>query len=243
MKRISYILLFISAISFVGLFFIDPIPQSLQYHQFADSKSLLGIPNFFDVISNFGFLVVGLYGIFLARSINQSKFAWISFFVGVTFVSIGSSYYHWAPSNSTLVWDRLPMAMGFMGLFVAFLSEIIDQKCEKYLLIPLILAGMGSVIYWHYADDLRVYVLVQVLPIISILAGVIIERPKGSKFWILGMIFYGFAKLCEFYDGQIYTLLNEVVSGHTLKHLIAALGIHCFSVLLKYKNSNLANIK
>lgn len=40
-------------------------------------------------------------------------------FAGVLLTSAGSTWYHLAPTNDSLVWDRLPMTLGFMGLFAA----------------------------------------------------------------------------------------------------------------------------
>lgn len=41
---------------------LRPIPQPLSYHNFADTRRLLGIPRAFDVLSNLPFLIVGLLG-------------------------------------------------------------------------------------------------------------------------------------------------------------------------------------
>ena len=103
----------------------SPIPQDLSYHNFADKRAIFGVPNFFDVISNVLFFFVGWAGIQAARQNVQesSRPAWIVFFVGILLIGIGSAFYHWTPDNFTLVWDRLPMTVGFMGLFVALLSE------------------------------------------------------------------------------------------------------------------------
>jgi len=51
-------------ISFVSLFFIEPISQDLAYHSFADNRVMLGVSNFFDVASNLPFIFVGLLGLF-----------------------------------------------------------------------------------------------------------------------------------------------------------------------------------
>ena len=45
-------------------------------------------------------------------------------------VAIGSSYYHWKPSNSRLVWDRLPMTVGFMSLVAVVISETLGIAGE-----------------------------------------------------------------------------------------------------------------
>ncbi|CAF3493089.1 unnamed protein product [Rotaria sp. Silwood1] len=104
--------------------FVPPVPQAQSYHNFADRRSLrqlipslsfINIPNALDVLSNIPFLIVGLYGLYLLLTpktivflTSFEKFRWIIFFISISFVCVGSAYYHLRPYNSTLVWDRLP---------------------------------------------------------------------------------------------------------------------------------------
>jgi hypothetical protein len=115
------------SIAVAAVFLLPPIPQSQAYHSFADQRTMLGIPRCLDVVSNAPFLLVGLLGIaFLIRRPAQDEPAhfiesrerwhYFFFFLGVTLTSLGSSYYHLAPGNERLVWDRLPMTLGFMSL-------------------------------------------------------------------------------------------------------------------------------
>lgn len=227
----------------IGAYVVGPVSQSQAYHQFADQRALLGIPHAFDFISNVGFLVVGIWGIvFVTRSPNprifiSSKERWpyFLFFLGVTLTAFGSSYYHLAPDNARLVWDRLPMAMGFMALFAAVLSERINPVLAGRTLVPLVSVGIGSVFYWRWTDlagrdDLRLYALVQFgsLAAVLLLCATLPSRySRGSDmFVVVGL--YALAKILEALDKQIFAL-GGVVSGHTLKHLAAA--IACFWVL------------
>jgi hypothetical protein len=118
------ILAIVSLGTIAAVFLHSPIPQSLDYHRFADRRTLLGIPNCFNVLSNVIFLVVGVLGLrFLFRGDGASaansftyrseRWPYVVFFLGVTLTAFGSAYYHLAPENSRLVWDRLPMAIGF----------------------------------------------------------------------------------------------------------------------------------
>ena len=51
-----------------GMLALPPIPQSQEYHRFADQRTFLGIPNFLNVASNAAFLLVGATGLlFLCR--------------------------------------------------------------------------------------------------------------------------------------------------------------------------------
>jgi len=106
---------------------VGPIPQDPNYHLFADARTFFGIPNFNDVVSNLGFALVGAFGtLALAGGMRAAIFErsadarpYLIFFVGIALVSVGSVYYHWAPSNERLFWDRLPMSIGFMAISAA----------------------------------------------------------------------------------------------------------------------------
>ena len=103
-----------------------PFGQDQNYHDFADKRGLLGIPNFGDVASNLLFFLVGLAGVKLCidKSLGRLEKAWFVMFAGIALVGIASAYYHWDPNDYTLVWDRMSLTVGFMGLFVAILGEI-----------------------------------------------------------------------------------------------------------------------
>ena len=211
---------------------LDPIRQHAGYHRFADQRVILGVPNFFDVSSNVAFLLVGVTSVlFLARRTVSLRFAWLTFFVGVAIVSAGSGYYHANPNDGTLVWDRLPMTIAFMGLFAAILGEYVDERLGKVLLVPAVLLGLFSVLYWHWFGDLRFYFWIQLIPLLTVPAVMILFRSRYSHGWVLlvALALYGLAKVAEAYDGEIFALTRQLFSGHTLKHLLAALS--CLTVL------------
>ena len=160
------------------VFLFPPIAQDLAYHDFADKRPLAQVPNAGDVLSNIPFCIVGLWGLLMLwrqrGGDTAARLLWHVFFFGVFLVGFGSGYYHWAPDNQTLVWDRLPMTIAFMSLFSLVIAERIRPSLG-YALFPLLLAaGAGSVWYWAYtesigAGDLRPYALVQFLPMVLIL--------------------------------------------------------------------------
>jgi len=211
-----------------------PFGQDPKYHDFADRRTFFGIPNFFDVTSNLAFLLVGIAGlrICLRNCLDKSRNAWVALFAGVTLVSAGSAYYHWYPGNQTLVWDRLPMTIGFMGLFAALSGEYIGERLGVLLLVPALILGFASVVYWHWFDDLRFYYWVQLLPLLTIPVVMVLYRARHSHQWLLlaGLGGYALAKISEANDRQILVLSQGVISGHTLKHLLSALA--CFAILL-----------
>ena len=226
-----YILLIaVIAGSFAAVLALKPIPQPSWYHDFADRRNIAGVPNFFDVVSNVPFLIVGIMGLsYCLRNREEARASWIVFFLGVGLVFFGSVYYHIAPGNATLFWDRLPMAMGFMALLVGLLSEQAGGKTEKYFLLPAVLLGLGSVIYWGIFDDLRFYIWVQAAPLLTLPLALLLFRSFYDKRGLLIAALAGYllAKVFEVYDRQVYSLTGEILSGHTLKHLFAALGC-CF---------------
>lgn len=226
--------------SFIWVFTLAPIPQPQSYHAFADTQMIFGIPNFFNVFSNIFFLIVGLLGIrfCIHQDFIGTRSAWLAFFVGVALVSVGSSYYHWNPNNMTLVWDRLPMTIGFMGLLIALLSEYVDTSLSNNLLLSFtLLFGAGTVLYWHLTDDLRFYLWVQVLPlmVIVLLTSLFKSPYRGQWMILIVLAFYILAKITELYDAEIFTATHDFVSGHTIKHYLAALSCYCVLLMLKQR--------
>jgi len=232
-----YVLLIVLVFGSLGsLLTLEPIGQDVSYHDFADTRLFFGIPNCFDVVSNLPFLIVGFLGLklCLGSELGELSQAWALFFIGVGLVSAGSAYYHWNPNNETLVWDRLPMTVGFMSLFAALLGEYIHQRVGKLLLWPLVLIGLASVLHWHWADDLRVYIWVQFIPLLIIPLLMLMFKSTYTHSWLilLALGWYVFAKVAEYYDGSILHATASIVSGHTLKHVFAAAGAYSLYLML-----------
>ncbi len=224
-ESIGYIILIVIALSaIVGIFLSAPISQDECYHIFSDKDSLLGIPNFWNVVSNLPFLIVGAIGILKVKHLEKYHVQYLLFFLGICFVSIGSAYYHLNPSNETLIWDRLPMTLAFMALFSLVISEFIDDKIGKLLLIPLLLLGILSIAVWILFNDLRIYALVQFYPVLAIpVILVFFKSNTGKVYWHL-LIAYIIAKLLEHFDRETHDIL-KIISGHSLKHIVAAIGV------------------
>jgi hypothetical protein len=203
----------------------------------ADTRAFLGIPNFADVSSNVAFLLVGIAGLVLCagRRVDGAAHAWTVFFGGVALVFFGSVWYHWSPDNATLVWDRLPMTVAFMGLLIAVVSEHAGTRLERLLLFPAVAAGIASVAWWAWTDDLRAYLWVQAAPLICIVYVLLVYRAAYTHRGCLALAFvaYTAAKAAEFQDSEIYAFTSQAVSGHTLKHLLAALGIYFVYLMLR----------
>ena len=206
-----------------------PIRQPLAYHDFADGRALLGVPNLLNVATNLPFLVVGLMGLAfcLRRRQPDAPWSWITFFAGVTLVFLGSAYYHLRPNNETLVWDRLPMTVGFMGLLLAVLAEHATPRLARYGLVPAVSIGVLSVVYWSYLDDLRPYFSVQLAALVGVAATLLLFRGRYSHRGLLlvALLTYGLAVVSEQLDHEIYALTFNALNGHSLKHLLAALAL------------------
>jgi hypothetical protein len=219
---------------------MSAIPQPVEYHQFADQRKFLGIPNFANVVSNLIFIFFGIYALFVIwfRSVSadelMSSASIYIFYLGLIAIGATSAYYHWSPSNDGLLWDRLAMSISFMALFSFILSAHFHQRVGSYLLMPLMVLGVASVVYWYYTEslgqgDLRAYLLVQFLPVILIPFILLLfpsKKYQAGYIWLV-LLIYILAKLAEHYDAQIMHALVEI-SGHSIKHILSALAAMIF---------------
>ncbi|KAJ6711358.1 hypothetical protein OIU79_007751 [Salix purpurea] len=228
----------VAILCFIILMLVTPsIPQSEEYHNFADQRDLFfGIPNTLNVVSNFPFLVIGVDWSY--SLLPGEVWGWNCFFVGVVAVAFGSGYYHLKPDDDRLVWDRLPMTIAFTSIVAIFILERIDERKGTFSIIPLLLAGAISIAYWRFFDDLRPYAVVQFVPCIAIPLMAILLPPMytHSMYWLWAAGFYLLAKVEEAEDKPIYKWTHHIVSGHTLKHLCAAM-VPVFLTLMLAKRS------
>jgi hypothetical protein len=234
--RIAALLTF--SVLAITIFYTRPaFPQDLTYHRFVDDRTFLGVPNALNVLSNIPFFLVGIAGLIVCRVKWRSMHFcdpregcfFVAFSLGVALTALGSSYYHLAPGNERLLWDRLPVAIAFMGLFAAIIAERVNVQLGLLLLIPLVLFGLASVVYWDWTErigqgDLRFYYVIQFYPmlVIPLMLVFFSGRYTRTAEWFIVFAFYVLAKVCEQLDGPIYEATNYFVSGHTLKHLLVA---------------------
>lgn len=218
-----------------------PILQDRGYHLFADARSCLGITNFGNVASNLLFLLTGTAGMHWCWHKRSGAWrSWLVFFTGVALVFFGSAYYHSTPGDDTLVWDRLPMTMAFMGLFTALVSEHLGNKLEPGLLALALLTGISSVLWWQYSGDLRIYVWVQGAPLLAIpyVIAAFPARYTHRHYLLYGVGFYALAKVAESFDHPIYAATGAVISGHSVKHLLAAIAVFCVYRMLRRRGQS-----
>jgi hypothetical protein len=229
--------LLLTLLAVVTVLFLPPIPQPATYHHFADARTLWGIPNALNVLSNLPFLLAGIWGLLVEARANfldsRERMPYGVLFAGVALTAFGSAWYHLAPDNDRLVWDRLPITVGFMGFFAAVISERLSLRAGRALLWPLVAAGIASVFYWRWTEmqgsgDLRWYLLVQLYPLLAIplLMALFSPRYTAGRYVPLAIALYIVAKVFELADGPVLAALH-FVSGHTLKHLAAAAASAC----------------
>ncbi len=262
--KVLYLISLLLGISVVALLLHGPVLQSDAYHHFADDRTLLShVSNTLNVLSNLAFLlplIVLLKGLsFYLHNPSSGakggiKLSAYIFAIGSCGVALGSSYYHAHPTSSTLVWDRLPMTICFAAIFAEFLRQYVSKAAGTVSLWFLLAFGIQSVMYWQIIGDLRPYVLVQFFPLVAIplIASIIgtetrtfarwlryLANPaeRSTRLWRNAFLCYGVAKVLEALDASIYTLTDQLVSGHSLKHI--ASGIACayaFMAIMEYRD-------
>lgn len=215
------------ALAALGMVVHGPIPQLEHYHEFADTRSWHGIPHAADVLSNLAFAFVAAWALprVLDRSapLGGARAGYIVFVVALATTAIGSSYYHWAPDDARLVWDRLPIALACAGLLAAIHARAYPQAAHGAWLFALCAFAAASVAWWSVTADLRPYLLLQaaalvVIPLWQAAAG----APRHERIGFAAAIgLYVVAKAVELADAPILAATG-FVSGHTLKHLLAA---------------------
>lgn len=215
--------------------FLPAMPQPLAYHDFADKRLDYGIQNFFDVVSNGAFTLAGLAGlvsVLRPRTCFQNpaeRWPYAVFVVGVLLTGLGSCYYHLEPNNETLFWDRLPMTISFMSLIAAQLVDRINVRVGLLALVPMLLVGIGSVVYWIVTErqgrgNVMPYAVLQAYSVFVLLLLAALHPSRYTHGNAIYAVFAGYmlAKGFEHFDREIFELTGAV-SGHTLKHVAAGL--------------------
>lgn len=222
-------------------------PQPQAYHAFADDRAFLGVPNFANVISNAGFLAVGWLGLRFLRGPGcrgfleeQGRWPYLAFFAGAVLTALGSAYYHWAPTDDTLAWDRSAMTLVFSALVAAVLADRSDSKAVLPAFLLIAALGVGTVVYWRAsaalaAENVLPYLTFQAAACALALA-LTVWPSRYTRRADLGVAFllYAAALAAEWHDHAIFAL-GQVVSGHTLKHLLAAAAMYWVLRMLMWR--------
>lgn len=236
------VLLIVFALALAG-----PIHTPAHYHAFADQRGWGTLPRAADVLSNLPFLWVGtlgLLGIGRGRWLApRVRIAMQAFFVAIVLTAAGSWWYHLQPDDVRIMWDRLPIALACGALFAAVLEECSSVRPPLGWLPTLLLLATGSVVLtsdalWRVPGDLRAYLALQlglmiIVPLLQWRAG---WAWPQRRLWLAAVACYVIAKLLELMDAPVLAL-THCISGHTLKHLFAALGAWCVWRALRLRRS------
>ena len=238
-------LLVLTVATLAAFFLAPPLPQPQEYHLFADARTCFGIPNFANVVSNAAFLVVGVWGLVAIARPRSGIFVdegerlpYRILFAALIALFFGSAWYHLHPDNDRLFWDRLPMVVGFGALIAALVGERIDRRAVSWVLVAAIGVGVATLVYWiwtewSYRGNLMPYALFQAYSILVALLVLALFPPRytGGRLMFVALALYGLAKVAETFDEPIF-MAGGIVSGHTLKHLLAAAGLAVILVML-----------
>ena len=217
----------------VAMLVHGPIAQLAHYHEFADTRTLLGIPHALDVLSNAGFVAVGLWGLAAPWSARRDPaFApswpgYLVFGLALVATAFGSGWYHLAPDDARLVWDRLPIALACAGLLAAVHGDTHGDRHPWTIVTVLVALACASVWWWsftgrHGTGDLRPYLYLQAIPLLLIPGWQAVHGAPRSRRLAFGaaILLYAAAKVFELADHAVFDATGWV-SGHTIKHLLA----------------------
>lgn len=227
----------------LALALLPPLPQPLEYHDFADARAWLGVPNFLNVVSNLVFLFVAGAGLFtvLRGFSGPDRWPYALFFAALAATAFGSAWYHLAPDNARLFWDRLPIAVCFGALLAAVIAERIGPRAGRLSLAPLAAAGAAAAWYWLRSETLGAgnvlpYFAFQLYALLAILLLMHFHPPRYSRGANLYrvLLLYGAAIVSELFDRPLFAL-GQVISGHTLKHLLVALAAYQLLRMLRLR--------
>lgn len=206
------------------------LPASAHQHTLADQRALWGIPCALDVLSNLPFAIAGLWGLVTLRRVAPgmldapSRALASLFFAGLVCTAAGSALYHWQPQDAGLLWDRLGMVLPFAGLLGLAAASRVSARAGAAAAGTVLLAGPLAVLWWSHSGNLLPWAVVQLGGMLVVLALACLPRRDGALALHLGavMALYALAKLFEAADHAVFEATGQAVSGHSLKHVLAA---------------------
>ena len=232
--HLHYIPTFAIAIVVLLMLLHGPIAQPAHYHEFADDSLWVSIPHAADVLSNVGFAVAALWGalrLWPQRNHPAIRAGWLGygvFLISLLLTSFGSTYYHLAPDDWRLVWDRLPIALACAGLLVGVRAQLVPRANVNVEVIALAAFAAASVAWWYLGQqmssgDLRPYLMLQIAPLVLIpLWQTAHGASRADRVWFgFALVLYVLAKIAELHDHEIHAMLGWI-TGHTIKHVLAS---------------------
>ena len=225
---------------------LGPMPQDPAFHMFADLRTCLGfIPRAGDVLTNLAILAAGLFGLAMRPRMNvapDERPAADLLIAGAFLTAAGSAYYHWNPSNATLVWDRLPMMLTIPPILVLMLADRVHPAFARRALVPLTAFAVASVLWWAASEaigqeDVRLYLMVRVLLAIAILLLLVFRRSRytGSGWLVAALVGEAAMMAFERLDHEIFAATGGLASGHNLKHVTVGVALVCVFAWLRLR--------
>ena len=212
------------------------LPQDPSFHLLADTRTFFGvIPRAGDVLTNLAILAAGLFGLALRNrmAVAPEERTALNVLIAATLLTtLGSAYYHWAPDNATLVWDRLPLVIVLMSVFVLVLADRVHPLFARNGIWPLTALAAISVIVWGVSEamgrgDLLLYLVLRVGAGIAIALLVILRRGRhtGTRWLVAALICEILMAALERHDHEIFHLTGGWISGHSLKHIMVGVAL------------------
>ena len=237
-RRQTWGLIAIAIVLFAVLRFVfGPLAQDPSYHLFADMRAWGPIPRAGDVLSNLTILVAGIAGIALRRRVqiaSSERAAYALLVAGMLLTAIGSAYYHWAPSDARLIWDRLPMTFVLAAIVALVLSDRVDPAFARVAWWPFALLGVASLVWWSWSGDLLLYLVMRVGAGLLIVYLCLLRDGRHSHIgWLVAALALDLMMTAsERLDEQIFAATNGLVSGHNIKHVLAGALLGCLLLWL-----------
>lgn len=234
-KKVFYSISMLSVLFIIAL---APMTQSQDYHHFAEQRTVAGIPHFGDVLSNIAFAMAGIMLLLKAPSWSptevypQQNTLFKALCYGSIILGFGSAYYHWAPDDYTLAWDRAAMVLGFAVIFYDSCVRygVFSDKDVVYRSLIVAAVFVGTVLFWMLTGRLEPYVFVQFFTMFALVVLAAMNYKSIPSKHLIGMfVWYFVAKVCEHYDDVIFEISAHIVSGHTLKHVAYAVALYVFA--------------
>lgn len=227
------IVLAIAVSALLGVqFFLPHLSQEQAYHQFADTRTLWGVANAMNTLSNLAFIVVGGAGLALMRKqagsgqrTTSARSAMTAlFFLGLVATGAGSAWYHIQamPNDAALAFDRYGMVLAFAGILGLAAADRVSENAGRMLGAVALLAGPLAIWWWVRCGDLAPYATLQFGGILALVLMLFWRGQSAGPNWGMLLACYALAKVLEAADAQVWTLTVHTISGHTLKHLAAA---------------------
>ncbi len=206
------------------------VDQPDHYHAFADQRRLLGVPNWMDVLSNLAFAGFGMVGLRRVRQIPPDRLSRVQhnlaqlFFFGLVATALLSGWYHLQPDNEGLALDRYGMTIAFAGLLGLTTSTRVSERAGQWLALAVLVCGAWSIQTWSALGNVLPWAILQYggMALILGLASMPPRMGALSVSWLTVLLIYTLAKLLEHADQSVFEFTHGLVSGHTLKHLVAS---------------------